>query len=155
MTTIIQENVNGARVVRAFANESYEFEKMDKALIIHNNAFITLGFVENYHKIAAKIEHNNRRNGSKVFAITSIVGQEGKSTTAANIAISLADRGHKVILIDADCKKPALFAMFEKKYSEKTGNISDKSCFKSPALFKPRFAQTRADSIPPTPPRRA
>ena len=31
MTTIIQENVNGARVVRAFSNESDEFEKMDKA----------------------------------------------------------------------------------------------------------------------------
>lgn len=31
MTTIIQENVNGARVVRAFANERYEFEKMDEA----------------------------------------------------------------------------------------------------------------------------
>lgn len=31
MTTIIQENVNGARVVRAFANEKYEFEKMDEA----------------------------------------------------------------------------------------------------------------------------
>ena len=35
MTTTIQENVNGARVVRAFSNESYEFEKMDKA----NKAF--------------------------------------------------------------------------------------------------------------------
>ncbi len=31
MTTIIQENVNSARVVRAFSNEKYEFEKMDKA----------------------------------------------------------------------------------------------------------------------------
>ena len=31
MTTIIQENVNSARVVRAFANEKYEFEKMDQA----------------------------------------------------------------------------------------------------------------------------
>lgn len=31
MTTIIQENVNSARVVRAFANEKYEFEKMDIA----------------------------------------------------------------------------------------------------------------------------
>ncbi|MDE5868035.1 MAG: ABC transporter ATP-binding protein/permease [Anaeroplasmataceae bacterium] len=30
MTTIIQENVNGARVVRAFANERFEFEKMDQ-----------------------------------------------------------------------------------------------------------------------------
>ncbi len=33
MTTIIQENVNSARVVRAFANEKYEFEHMDKANI--------------------------------------------------------------------------------------------------------------------------
>ena len=31
MTTVIQENVNAARVVRAFANEKYEFEKMDKS----------------------------------------------------------------------------------------------------------------------------
>ncbi|MDE6661661.1 MAG: ABC transporter ATP-binding protein/permease [Anaeroplasmataceae bacterium] len=31
MTTIIQENVNSARVVRAFANEEFEFEKMDEA----------------------------------------------------------------------------------------------------------------------------
>ena len=31
MTTVIQENVNGARVVRAFANEKYEFDKMDVA----------------------------------------------------------------------------------------------------------------------------
>lgn len=37
MTTIIQENVNGARVVRAFANEKYEFEKMDKASIDYSN----------------------------------------------------------------------------------------------------------------------
>ena len=35
MTTIIQENVNSARVVRAFSNEKYEFDKMDKA----NKAF--------------------------------------------------------------------------------------------------------------------
>ncbi len=31
LTTVIQENINGARVVRAFANENYELEKMQKA----------------------------------------------------------------------------------------------------------------------------
>lgn len=31
LTTIIQENVNGVRVVKAFANEKYEFDKMEKA----------------------------------------------------------------------------------------------------------------------------
>ena len=37
MTTVIQENVNGARVVRAFANEKFEFEKMDKASLDYAN----------------------------------------------------------------------------------------------------------------------
>ena len=100
----------------------------NKALLIHNNAFISLSFVENYHKLAAKVEHINNRKGSKVFAVTSVTENEGKSTTAANIAISLADRGHKVILIDVDCKKPALFRIFDKKPSEKSefGNLLNK-----------------------------
>ncbi|MDE6655439.1 MAG: ABC transporter ATP-binding protein/permease [Anaeroplasmataceae bacterium] len=45
MTTIIQENVNSARVVRAFANEKYEFEKMDEANQIYtkkNSKFNTV-----------------------------------------------------------------------------------------------------------------
>ncbi len=102
---------------------------MNKALLIHNNAFISLSFVENYHKLAAKVEHINHRKGSKVFAITSVAENEGKSTAAANIAISLADRGHKVILIDMDCKKPALFRVFDKKPSEKSefGNLLNKN----------------------------
>lgn len=37
MTTVIQENVNGARVVRAFANEQFEFNKMDKACKDYSN----------------------------------------------------------------------------------------------------------------------
>ncbi len=100
-------------------------QKKNKALLIHNNAFISLKFVENYHKIAAKIEHIKRNNGSKVFAITSVAENEGKSTAASNIAISLADRGHRVVLIDIDCKKPALYKIFNKKYSEKSefGNL--------------------------------
>ena len=100
----------------------------NKALLIHNNAFISLSFVENYHKIAAKIEYINHRKGSKIFAVTSVAENEGKSTTAANVAISLADRGHKVLLIDVDFKKPALHKIFEKKPGEKSdfGNLLDK-----------------------------
>ncbi len=95
-------------------------QKKKKALLIHNNAFISLKFVENYHKVAAKLEHINRHSGTKVFAITSVAENEGKSTIASNVAISLADRGHKVVLIDIDCKKPALYKIFNKKFNEKS-----------------------------------
>lgn len=37
MTTVIQENVNSSRVVRAFSNEKFEFEKMDKASRDYSN----------------------------------------------------------------------------------------------------------------------
>lgn len=43
---------------------------------------------------------------SRTFVITSSTPSEGKSTTAANLALALADAGETVILIDADMRKP-------------------------------------------------
>lgn len=38
MTTIISENIDSSRVVRAFSNEEYEFEKMDKTAVAFRDA---------------------------------------------------------------------------------------------------------------------
>ncbi len=94
-------------------------KKKHKGLFIDGNAFVSLKFAESFHKIAAKIEYMNSRNGDKVFSITSVAENEGKSTIASNIAVSLAHKGNKVILIDLDGKKPALYKIFGAKYIEK------------------------------------
>ena len=99
-------------------------QKKKKGLLIHSNAYISLRFTENFHKIAAKLEHNRNRLNEKVFAITSVAENEGKSTCSANVAVSLADRGNKVILLDLDFKKPALYKIFSEKTIE-NGEISD------------------------------
>lgn len=99
-------------------------QKKKKGLLIHSNAFISLRFTENFHKIAAKLEHKKNQTNEKVFAITSVAENEGKSTCAANIAVSLADRGNKVILLDLDFKKPALYKIFSETVKE-NGEISD------------------------------
>ena len=87
-------------------------KKKKKGLLIGSSSYISLNFTESFNKIAAKIEYNKRENGDMVYAISSVTENEGKSTCAANIAIALANRGNKVILIDFDCKKPALYKIF-------------------------------------------
>ncbi len=99
-------------------------QKKKKGLLIHSNAYISLRFTENFHKIAATLEHKKNRSGEKVFAVTSVAENEGKSTCAANIAVSLADRGNKVILLDLDFKKPAVYKIFGEEETE-NGEVSD------------------------------
>ena len=49
----------------------------------------------------------------KVLMITSSVAGEGKSTVAANLAISMAQKGKRVILIDCDLRNPSVGRMFD------------------------------------------
>ena len=47
------------------------------------------------------------RNGD-VLAITSAIAQEGKTTTAANLAVAVARRGTRVVLADFDFRKASV-----------------------------------------------
>jgi exopolysaccharide/PEP-CTERM locus tyrosine autokinase len=65
---------------------------------------------EEYKKLKARVMRMTKREPFRnVLLITSSVGGEGKSVTAANLALSLArDYDHSVLLIDADTRKPSL-----------------------------------------------
>ena len=47
-------------------------------------------------------------DAGKVIGITSPCPQEGKSTTSLNLSYSLAEAGYKVLLIDADMRRPSV-----------------------------------------------
>ena len=51
----------------------------------------------------------------KVLMVTSSIPGEGKSTVAANLAISFAQKGKKVILIDCDLRNPSVKSIFDLK----------------------------------------
>ncbi len=89
-----------------------KMEKKKRALLI-NDAYSTLKFTEDYQKLATKLEYMQKRKDKKVFTVTSVSENEGKSTVAANIALALSGRGYKVALIDLDMRKPSLYKIFD------------------------------------------
>ena len=75
---------------------------------------------------------------AKVVAITSSLPNEGKSTTAINLAISFAQGGNSVVLIEADLRRPKISNYLEISSNLK-GGLSDilTSAKKvSPAILK-------------------
>jgi capsular exopolysaccharide synthesis family protein len=94
------------------------FSKKKRGLLIDGNVLVTTRFVESFNRIVAKIEHQKSRDGSKVFAITSFAENEGKSTVSSNLALALARKGNKVLLMDMDGKKPAIYKLFGCTYAE-------------------------------------
>jgi polysaccharide biosynthesis transport protein len=58
----------------------------------------------------------------KVFLFTSALPNEGKSFTSANYALSLAQQGHRVLLIDGDLRRPSLHKIFLRRDGDEGRN---------------------------------
>lgn len=71
-------------------------------------------FVEGYRKLATKVDYQMSKEGMKVLVVTSVSENEGKSTVAANLAITLAEQSRKVMLIEGDLRRPSQFLIFDK-----------------------------------------
>ena len=70
-------------------------------------------YSDTYALLAANLAQARTDGKPMVLALTSAVSREGKTTTAANLAVSLARRGHSVLLADFDFRKPALTDLFQ------------------------------------------
>jgi capsular exopolysaccharide synthesis family protein len=61
---------------------------------------------ESYRALRTSILLASRSRGSKILLVTSAMPKDGKTTTSINIAVVLAQAGSRVLLIDADLRRP-------------------------------------------------
>jgi len=70
-------------------------------------------FGEAFRSLRTSLVFTNGSPGNRTIAVTSTQPLEGKTTTACNLAIALALGGARVMLIDADMRRPGLHRTME------------------------------------------
>ncbi|WKA57744.1 CpsD/CapB family tyrosine-protein kinase [Planococcus shenhongbingii] len=70
---------------------------------------------EQYRTLRTNINFSSPDRDIRSIVVTSAAHSEGKSTTAANLAIVYAQEGKKVLLIDGDLRKPTMHYIFSIK----------------------------------------
>ena len=70
------------------------------------------GVTEAFNTLAALLETRTKEGGARVFAVTSSVPGEGKSTVSCNLAVALARAGSRVLLVDGDLRRGTQHKLF-------------------------------------------
>ena len=94
-----------------------KIKKIRKGLLI-TDPTSSFMFVENYKKLRTKLMYKTKTEDAKMILVTSVMENEGKSTVATNIALALAQKSNKVVLVDGDLRRPAIYKILEKKLKQ-------------------------------------
>ncbi len=113
LTTVYHEN--------KYKTFRSRLHKVKKSVLI-TDPTTSFAFLETYRKLRTKIEYHAKKNNIKSIMVTSVLENEGKSTVAANLALVLAQK-YRVLLIDADLRKPAIYKVLGQEVKGKTGLV--------------------------------
>jgi polysaccharide biosynthesis transport protein len=71
-------------------------------------------FSESLRAIRTNVLFSSAEEGSRSVVVTSTAPGEGKTMVAANLAVALAQAGQRVLLVDADMRKPRIHTVFQR-----------------------------------------
>jgi capsular exopolysaccharide synthesis family protein len=109
---------------------------------------------EAFRKLRTNLQFLSVDNPPRVIVVTSSMPSEGKSTTAINIALALAEAEHNVVLVDGDMRRPMLH-----KYLDLVGPVGFSTVLSGGASLTDALQKTSvpgltvltAGTVPPNP----
>lgn len=108
ITTVLGMPVLG--VVPSMSKKNSISERGKKVYLDSNSSY-----AEAYRTIRTSVFFGAPKDEAKTILITSAAPSDGKSTLVSNLAITMAQAGQKVLIIDADFRKPKQHIIFEVK----------------------------------------
>ncbi|MBI5033977.1 MAG: CpsD/CapB family tyrosine-protein kinase [Chloroflexi bacterium] len=110
---------------------------------------------EAYRTLRTNLEFSSLDKALRSMVVTSASPEEGKSTTLANLAVTIAQAGKKVILVDCDLRRPSLHQIFGARNAPGfTDMMRDDSLMSKPPLQGTTIANLcllASGTIPPNP----
>lgn len=103
------ESTLGLPLLGSLPRPPEELRKQDKLVMI---AEPNRAHGEAIRRFRTNLEFVNLERGARTIMVTSAGPQEGKSTTIANLAVSLVRSGSRVTLVDLDMRKPYMNRFF-------------------------------------------
>ena len=85
---------------------------------------------ESYRIIRSRIRFKPTDKPTRSIMVTSAMPKEGKSVTAANLAVVFAQANYKTVIVDADLRHPALHEIFEVSNEVGLGDMLSSTDFK-------------------------
>jgi polysaccharide biosynthesis transport protein len=80
-------------------------------------------FAEAFRNLRTNILFSSTEEGGRSIVVTSTGPGEGKTTVASNLAVALAQAGQRVLLLDADMRKPKVHLMFKESQTPGLSNV--------------------------------
>ena len=111
-------------------------------------------FTESFRSIRTNVLFSSTDDGGRMIVVTSSAPGEGKTVVSTNLAITLAQAGHRVLLIDCDMRKPRVHDVFSCRSAPGLSNVLVGNAIASEAVLEsstPGLWLLPGGTLPPNP----